>query len=145
MMIRTSKKGEAEFLGQLWLTTTIASHDFLPKSYWEKKLPAIEKQYLKEGTTFVYEEGGAIQAFVTFLKPGFIGGLFVAAKAQHRGIGQALLNYAKEKFPELELDVYAKNHRAIAFYAKAGFHPAFLRRGEETGEDSMRMRWERVL
>ncbi len=142
MGIRESGPQEAGVLGQLWLTSTAASHDFLPKTYWQKKLPSIEKQYLKQGRTFVYEEAGRLLGFVTFLKPGFIGGLFVRESNQRQGIGTELLNYAKAMYPELELDVYAKNHEALDFYAKAGFRPMLLRRGAETGEDSMRMRWE---
>lgn len=143
MGIRQAKPEEADTLGQLWLETTIISHNFLPATYWREKLPAIKKQYLKVGRTFVYEETAVIKGFVTFLKPGFIGGLFVATEQQHKGIGRKLLQYVKKLYPELELDVYGKNHRALIFYAKEGFHPVFLQQGKETGEDSIRMRWER--
>lgn len=143
MGIRQAKQEEADALGQLWLETTIISHAFLPETYWRQKLPTIKQQYLKVGRTFVYEENAVIKGFVTFLKPGFIGGLFVVTENQHKGIGRKLMEYVKKLYPALELDVYGKNHRALVFYAKAGFQPVFLRQGKETGEDSIRMRWER--
>lgn len=50
---------------------------------------------------------------------------------------------AKRMFATLELDVYVKNKAALAFYKQQEFIPVMVYAGDETGEDSFRMRWDR--
>ena len=142
-MIRLVAKSEIKELGQLWLRASLRSHDFIPEEYWRQKLPSIEVKYLGGSLVYVYLTAGAPVGFIALVKKGFIGGLFVEPSQQGRGVGRALLTYAQELFNHLELDVYARNTRAVKFYQQAGFYLVATHQGDETGEESLRLRWDK--
>ena len=89
----------------------------------------------------VYEEEARALGFLSFVKENQIGGLFVDNSAQDRGVGYALMEQAKRLFSFLELDVYARNEKAVHFYLRQGFQAVVVFKGEDTGEESIRMRW----
>ncbi|HEU4538992.1 MAG TPA: GNAT family N-acetyltransferase [Polyangiaceae bacterium] len=75
--------------------------------------------------------GGEL-AGVLALAPGWVEQLYVATKAQSRGVGRALLDEAKRLEPEgLCLWTFQRNVRARVFYERAGFVA-----GRETGGDN---------
>ena len=84
---------------------------------------------------------GKALGFLSFVKENQIGGLFVDNSAQDRGVGYALMEQAKRLFSFLELDVYARNEKAVHFYLRQGFQAVVVFKGEDTGEESIRMRW----
>ena len=81
---------------------------------------------------------------------GFIGltenhieGIFVAKAARSKGIGKALLDYAKSRRPRLDLSVYQKNERALAFYQREQFTVQSEGIDEDTNEAELQMLWSR--
>ena len=81
---------------------------------------------------------------------GFIGltenhieGIFVAKAARSKGIGKALLDYAKSRRPRLDLSVYQKNERALAFYRREQFVVQSEGIDEDTNEAEIQMLWTR--
>ena len=81
---------------------------------------------------------------------GFIGltenhieGIFVAKSARSKGIGKALLEYAKSRKPRLTLSVYQKNERALAFYRREKFVVQSEGIDEDTNEADIQMLWMR--
>ena len=81
---------------------------------------------------------------------GFIGltenhieGVFVAKAARSKGIGNALLEYAKSRKPCLTLSVYQKNQRALAFYRREQFTVQSEGIDEDTNEADIQMLWTR--
>ena len=79
---------------------------------------------------------------------GFIGltenhieGIFVAKAARSKGIGKALLEYAKSRKPYLTLSVYQKNERALAFYQREQFTVQSEGIDEDTNEAELQMLW----
>lgn len=71
-----------------------------------------------------------------------IEGIFAAGKAQSQGIGKSLLDFLKAKKPELHLNVYQKNTRAIRFYEREGFQIQSEGLDEATGEKDYAMAWQ---
>ena len=61
--------------------------------------------------------------------------LYVEPVLQGRGIGAALLDYAVSELGVTRLWALEKNARAIAFYARHGFHPNGERKLEEDTEE----------
>ena len=57
MVVRLAKKAEDKELSELWLRSTLTSHDFIPKAFWEKRVHVIELAYIGKSITFVCEEG----------------------------------------------------------------------------------------
>ena len=90
---------------------------------------------------YLYEEQGEIQGFIG-LSGSYIAGIFVCGQAQSRGIGRKLLDYAKAGKNRLELRVYQKNARAIAFYRREQFEIQAECLDCETGEKEYLMAWE---
>ena len=140
-LIRLVKSEEKKILTDIWLQSSIQTHSFIPRDYWESKTDVIEHYYLVVGTTYVYEEESVIRGFLTFAGGNFIGGLFVSPCEQRKGIGTALLDFAKEHYYSLELNVYTKNTKAVDFYGNQGFAIVGKATGDDTGEESLRMRW----
>ena len=73
----------------------------------------------------------------------YIAGIFTNPTCQSRGIGKALLDYAKETNSELSLQVYKRNERAVKFYLREGFHVINEQTDENTGETELVMKWEK--
>jgi GNAT superfamily N-acetyltransferase len=78
------------------------------------------------------------------VKDGWLDHLYVAPARQGAGIGEMLLERAQTADPSgLSLWVFAANHRAIAFYARAGFAEVLRTDGSanEERQPDVQMRW----
>ena len=76
---------------------------------------------LKENQVFVVESDGKPIAFLA-MRDDFIDHLYIHPDYQRRGIGKALLDYARQRSPEhLWLYTLQVNVNARAFYEKNGF------------------------
>ena len=108
--------------------------------YW-KENQALVKELLLQAEVYVYEKDGEILGFVG-LDGEYIEGIFAAGKAQSQGIGKSLLDFLKAKKPELHLNVYQKNTRAIRLYEREGFQIQSEGLDEATGEKDYAMAWQ---
>jgi putative acetyltransferase len=78
------------------------------------------------------------------VQDGWLDHLYVAPARQGAGIGKMLLDRAMAAHPSgLHLWVFAANHRAIAFYGRAGFVEALRTDGSanEERQPDVQMRW----
>ena len=120
-MIRKFESRDLDAVMQIWLHSNLDAHAFIAASFWTEHfemvrdlLPQVEL-YVHEG-----EDTRQIDGFIG-LTENHIEGIFVAKSARSKGIGRALLEYAKSRKPRLTLSVYQKNERAIAFYRREKF------------------------
>ncbi|WP_054177978.1 N-acetyltransferase [Trabulsiella odontotermitis] len=141
-MIREWRGDDTTPLLTLWMKSTIHAHPFIDESYWHESEALVRDVYLPAAVTWVWEEGGEVKGFVSVMESQFVGALFVAPDAERRGIGSALLNHVKQHFPELSLEVYQKNSRAVNFYHALGFRIEDSAWQEETGHPTWIMRWQ---
>ena len=116
-MIRKFRTDDLEQVMGLWLATNISAHDFISAKYWHANY-ALVKEMLPQANIWVYEKNNEIWGFIG-LQDTYIAGIFVADKAQGKGIGSELLAKAKQQKSQLSLAVYAKNERALNFYQRA--------------------------
>ena len=100
------------------------------------------KEMFPQAEVYVYESDGKVQGFIG-LDGEYIEGIFVFDKMQSRGIGKALLDYAKSRRSELRLNVYQKNTRAIRFYQREGFSVRSEGLDEAVGEKDYLMMWKK--
>ena len=96
---------------------------------------------LLQAEVYVYEDNQKIQGFIG-LNGEYIEGIFVPDENQSQGVGKLLLNYIKNKKPQLSLNVYRKNIRPISFYQREGFEIQCEDLDEATGEKEYVMMWQ---
>jgi GNAT superfamily N-acetyltransferase len=100
-------------------------------------------QVLETSRVTVAEVDGEIIAF-SAVKDGWLDHLYVVPARQGEGTGATLLERAMTENPAgLRLWAFAANHRALAFYARAGFVEVLRTDGSanEEHEPDVQMRW----
>ena len=142
-MIRKLRRDDLDRTAEIWLDANLQAHDFIAPEYWKDNQEPVKK-LLPQAEVYVYESGGEILGFVG-LDGAYIEGIFVAGKAQSNGIGKSLLDFLKAERPELHLNAYQKNTRAIRFYEREGFQIQSEGLDEATGEKDYAMVWQREL
>ena len=107
-MIRPLEPEDTDTILEIWLRSSVAAHDFVPRSYWEGKLDEMRTRYLPDSRTFVYQDESAesVCGFVSLVE-NYVAALFVHPDRQGQGIGRRLLQWAAAQYPTLELSVYA--------------------------------------
>ena len=110
----------------------LQAHSFISPEYWEVN-QALVKELLLPAEAYVYEKNGAILGFAG-LDGEYIEGIFVGEEVRSQGIGKSLLDFLKAKKPELRLNVYQKDTRAIRFHEREGFQIQREGLDEATGE-----------
>ena len=140
------RKFETQDLGtvmQIWLHGNLNAHAFIPASFWEAHFEMV-RDMLPQAELYVHENEAPrqIDGFIG-LTENHIEGIFVAKAARSKGIGKALLEYAKSRKPSLTLSVYQKNQRALAFYQREQFTVQSEGIDEDTNEADIQMLWTR--
>ena len=124
-------------------TQDLDAHAFISASFWTEHFEMV-RDLLPQAELYVYEDAGTrqIDGFIG-LTENHIEGIFVAKAARSKGIGKALLEYAKSRKPCLTLSVYQKNQRALAFYRREQFVVQSEGIDEDTNEAEIQMLWTR--
>lgn len=138
VVIRSMNENDVEQVMQIWLTTNIQVHDFIPATYWKSQFDKV-KQIIPASEVYICEKSKEIVGFIG-LAENYIAGIFVVSDCQSYGIGKRLLDYAKALKSKLYLHVYQKNIRAIKFYQREGFVIENENIDENTGETELLMK-----
>ncbi|MBW7981017.1 N-acetyltransferase [Enterobacillus tribolii] len=141
-MIRPATEQDTDALMALWLTSTTQAHPFIAPAYWQESAFLVRNTYLPSALTWLEEQDGRIVGFISVLEQAFIGALFVDEAFFGTGAGYRLMQQAKALYPRLWLEVYRRNHRAMAFYLRQGFSIQETEFNEETGHHTVVMMWE---
>ena len=128
---------------QIWLHGNLDAHAFILASFWEAHFEMV-RDMLPQAELYVHENEAPrqIDGFIG-LTENHIEGIFVAKAARSKGIGKALLEYAKPRKPCLTLSVYQKNERALAFYRHEQFVVQSEGIDEDTNEADIQILWTR--
>lgn len=120
-MVKIRKANEANInrVMDIWLRANLEAHNFVDPNYWKDNF-AMVKQEIQSADVFVVEIKNEIVGFAG-LKEDYLAGIFFDQKVRHQGLGTELLNYLKQRYSQLILDVYQKNLAAVNFYQKNGF------------------------
>lgn len=142
-MIRKFENLDLDAVMQIWLHGNLDAHAFIPASFWEAHFEMV-RDMLPQAELYVHENEAPrqIDGFIG-LTENHIEGIFVAKAARSKGIGKALLDYAKSRRPRLTLGVYQKNERALAFYRREQFAIHSEGIDEDTNEAEIQMLWTR--
>ena len=142
-MIRKFETRDLDTVMQIWLHGNLDAHAFIPASFWTDHFEMV-RDMLPQAELYVHENEAPrqIDGFIG-LTENHIEGIFVAKAARSKGIGKALLDYAKSRRPRLDLSVYQKNERALAFYQREQFTVQSEGIDEDTNEADIQMLWTR--
>ena len=142
-MIRKFESRDLDAVMQIWLHGKLDAHPFIPASFWTDHFEMV-RDMLPQAELYVHENEATrqIDGFIG-LTENHIEGIFVAKAARSKGIGKALLKYAKSRKPRLTLGVYQKNERALAFYQREQFVVHSEGIDEDTNEAEIQMHWTR--
>ena len=142
-MIRKFETQDLDAVMQIWLHGNLDAHPFIPASFWRGHFEIV-RDMLPQAELYVHENEAPrqIDGFIG-LTENHIEGIFVAKAARSKGIGKALLEYAKSRKPCLTLSVYQKNQRALAFYRREQFTVQSEGIDEDTNEADIQMLWTR--
>ena len=142
-MIRKFETRDLDAVMQVWLEGNLDAHPFIPASFWAGHFEMV-RDLLPQAELYVHEDANTwqIDGFIG-LTENHIEGIFVAKAARSKGIGKALLEYAKSRKPRLDLSVYQKNERALAFYRREQFIVQSEGIDEDTNEADTQMLWTR--
>ena len=142
-MIRKFESQDLDAVMQIWLHGNLDAHVFIPASFWTGHFEIV-RNMLPQAELYVHESEDTrqIDGFIG-LTGNHIEGIFVAKAARSKGIGKALLEYAKSRKPRLTLGVYQKNERALAFYQREQFVVHSEGIDEDTNEAEIQMLWTR--
>ena len=142
-MIRKFETRDLDTVMQIWLHGNLDAHAFIPASFWKAHFEMV-RDMLPQAELYVHENEAPrqIDGFIG-LTENHIEGIFVAKAARSKGIGKALLDYAKSRKPRLDLSVYQKNERALAFYQREQFTVQSEGIDEDTNEAELQMLWSR--
>ena len=142
-MIRKFESRDLDAVMQIWLHGNLDAHAFIPADFWTDHFEMV-RDILPQAELYVHENEATrqIDGFIG-LSESHIEGIFVAKSARSKGIGKALLEYAKSRKPRLTLSVYQKNERAIAFYRREKFVVQSEGIDEDTNAAEIQMFWTR--
>ena len=141
-MIRAWRSRDLSPLLTLWMESTCFAHPFIDTRYWQESELLVRTAYLPAAKTWVWEENGELEGFISVMDAQFVGALFVRPAAIGQGIGKALMNHVKQRFRWLSLEVYQKNERAVKFYHAQGFRIEESAWQEETRHPTWIMNWQ---
>lgn len=140
-MIRKLKEKDINIVMEIWLETNISAHNFISEEYWMNNYEFVKNE-LPKSEIYVYEERDNIYGFIGIIN-GYIEGIFVKEEHQSKGIGKKLLDYCKEKYSKLLLNVYEKNYNAIRFYNREKFKITGKKIDSTTKEVEYDMEWKK--
>lgn len=142
-MIRKFETQDLDAVMQIWMDGNLDAHAFIPASFWTEHFEMV-RDLLLQAELYVHENEAPrqIDGFIG-LTENHIEGIFVAKAARSKGVGKALLEYAKSRKPSLTLSVYQKNQRALAFYRRKQFVVQSEGIDEDTNEAELQMLWSR--
>ncbi len=142
-MIRKFKEEDTTKVMAIWTKGNFEAHSFIDKDYWLLNYNKVKDEYLKKSETYVYTENNAIKGFISILNNEYIGALFIKNEYRRSGIGRKLINFVKDKYDKLTLNVYEKNINAILFYTKLGFINQKIQIDDKTNEKEYVMEWKK--
>jgi len=116
----------------IWRAASEAGHPFLDAASLDHDAALVRAEYMPAADITVAQRGGETVGFIALLAD-FIGGLFVDPARHRCGAGRALVMHAASRNPRLEVEVYAANVAARAFYAACGFAEAGRRERDDQG------------
>ncbi|WP_347456263.1 N-acetyltransferase [Acinetobacter thermotolerans] len=143
-IIQKAKPEDINPMLNIWLKASLKAHDFIPADYWKNQLIPMRDLYLPLSENYVIKEQDNILGFISLLRAeNVLAALFIDPEQQGAGYGKSLVDFLKQQYDQLHLNVYADNTSAVVFYQKQGFQIISQGIDENTGQAELNMSWFR--
>lgn len=121
MIIRQATNADPPQLLNIWLRSVRATHHFLQESDIEALLPQLRDIYLPAVELWVAVDAEDCPLGFIGLNENHVEMLFIEPDLRGKGIGRALLDYARSSRSQMSVDVNEQNPEAVGFYLHYGF------------------------
>lgn len=140
-VIRPYEDRDLDDLLAAWAAASEIAHPFLSPEFLASERNNIPNLYLPNAETWVYESDGRVVGFVA-LPRNEVGAILVHPSHQRMGVGQRLMDKAREIRGGFIVEVFKANTMGRAYYAKYGFIPIEEKVDNQTGFDLL---WLRLM
>jgi len=138
-MIRKFENKDISVIMEIWLAGNLQAHCFISEHYWRQNYELVSQMILT-ADVYVCEKYGQIVGF-TGLQKNYLAGIFVREDMRSCGVGKELMDFLKQEYGWLTLDVYKRNSRAVKFYQREGFEIQCEKINGDTREVEFSMIW----
>lgn len=119
-MIRPYQAQDLGALVKVWEVASAGAYPACDQAFFDAERLRICNDYLPRYETWVWATDQGISGFISHHRD-FVGGLFVTPEQQGNGIGRALVEHVRRIYGALQVEVFAVNMKARAFYARLEF------------------------
>lgn len=140
-MIRRFTQEDMPDIMRIWIEGNLDTHSFVGGDYWRRMYEHTRRE-IARSEVYVYVEKGEVAGFIG-LSDSYIAGLFVDREYRSKGVGKALLTYAKKLKGELSLHVFEKNEGALRFYRREGFSAVKIGKNLDLWQSEVVMQWKK--
>ena len=141
MIRKFEKQEDLDRIMEIWLESNIEAHSFIDKSYWERNYDLVKK-LLPTADIYEYVIDGEIVGFIGVADKSYIAGIFIDIRYRSKGIGKELIDYCKDIYDILKLDVYENNYKAVSFYKRNNFKIEKKTLEKDSNAYEYHMKWE---
>ena len=119
-MLKQSNKKDIDIIMKIWKDNNIRFQSFIENQYWIDKYVETRDEFLKS-KIYIYTEATEIMAFIVIDYNGKVLDIQVKPEIQREGIGEILIQKAKQDYDNLVAKVYERNNNAVLFFKAMGF------------------------
>ncbi len=119
-MIRKITNDDLTNVMTIWVKGNFKGNSFIERDYWIEIYNEMKEKFINDYDTYVFIEESIIKGFIS-IKDNKIIAIYVRPSLIRTGIGKRLINFCKNKYDTLTLEVYEKNINAILFFSNLGF------------------------
>lgn len=139
-MVKQFDKKDIDIIMKIWKDNNQRFQGFIDNQYWIDNYINARDEFMKS-KIYVYTETAEIKAFIAVNSKGRIVNIQVKPEIQREGIGEILIQKAKQDCDNLVAEVYERNNNAVLFFKAMGFRKYKDEIDEETQEKFYTMDW----
>ena len=143
-MLMQSNKKDIDVIMKIWKDNNIRFQSFIESQYWMDNYVKTKDEFLKS-KIFIYTENNEILAFIVIDYSGDILDIQVKPEIQREGIGEILIQKAKQDYDSLKAKIFTRNNNVVLFYKAMGFRKNKEEIDDKTLEKVYTMEWNQSM
>ena len=142
-MIRYFQQQDEDSVIRIWLEASAIAHSFIPRSYWESKVPDMRNEYLPQSQTLVNEDEhtNEITGFISLNRQLHRRPFVPPRPARPRNRANSHDSY-QITTPRTGIKCLRENTQALTFYKRQGFTITSEQTDKQTGRQEFTMKYQ---